>query len=798
VVNLTSPSNTDSDIYISKLDANGKLIWAKQIGGTGSDEGNEIVLDGKGNLYITGNFTGSNFRYNPNNPSQTYSSVDGRKDIFVTKLTTDGNLVWSKQIGGAENQDGLSLEVDSAGNVYYSGEFRGSVDFDPGSGATTLSSPNAISSFISKLSANGDFQWAVPLNGNSATLSLSDIAVNSTGNVIAGTGYFSSADADLDPGAGLFNPSFTQARDAFVTKLQVPNAVPLPSGFNPGAVVALTPGFDPEAAELSGLFSLTNLGTLGGRFSQAFDINNSGKIVGWANDTAGNRRPALWQIANNGQQGNWVDLGTPNAVSGQAQGINNRGQIVGFVDNQAQRSAILWNGTSSTNLGNLGASFAAGYAINDFGAATGVSRDASGTDFNPFLWTANAGMSNLRRSPSNFDFAWDINNRSQVAGYSTIGNDNKPTVWQGNQATILADLGGGFGNAQGINDFGFVVGFTGNSTTNPSARVATLWSLSEPNKPINLGSLAGGSRSTALRINNLNQVVGWSRDAADQTQATLWQNNRIFNLNNLVVNRQGWNLTFAWGINDNGSIVGYGDFQGNNPRAFLLAPLDTSGNDNVYGNAGDEALYGGAGNDNLYAGEGNNYLSGGDGDDNLHAGSGNDRIYAGSGNDRIYAGEGNNFINGGAGNDEIYAGAGNDLIDAGDGNNKTYAGEGKNTINSGAGDDLIFGGSSQDIINSGAGNDLIYAGEGNNIVNSGTGNDQVYLGSGVDTLILNSGVGSVTVFAGFGQSDKISLGSGLTAQNISLTVDNGDTLIKAGNDLLATLKWVQLSSLNFV
>ncbi|NJM57949.1 MAG: type I secretion C-terminal target domain-containing protein [Synechococcales cyanobacterium RU_4_20] len=222
VANLTSPSNTDADVFLTKLDANGNLIWAKQLGGVGSDEGNEVVIDGQGNIFITGNFTGTNFRHDPNNPSQTYSAPDGRKDIFVSKLNGNGELIWSKQIGGAENQDGLSLEVDEAGAVYLSGEFRGTVDFDPGAGIAQLSSPSAISSFIAKLDAQGNFVWTAPLNGTSATLSLSDISVNSSGTQIAGTGYFSSADADLDLGVKVFNPRYTQARDAFIVNLQSP------------------------------------------------------------------------------------------------------------------------------------------------------------------------------------------------------------------------------------------------------------------------------------------------------------------------------------------------------------------------------------------------------------------------------------------------------------------------------------------------------------------------------------------------------------------------------------------------
>jgi D-alanyl-D-alanine carboxypeptidase len=734
VVNLTSPSNTDADIYVSKLDPNGNLLWVKHLGGTGSEAGNDLRLDGRGNLYITGNFTSPDFRYNPNNPAQTYRSIDGRKDIFITKLTTDGDFVWSRQIGGAENQDSLSLDSDQAGNVYYAGEFRGSVDFDPGSGVASLSSPNAISSFISKLDATGEFQWAVPLLGSSATLSLNDIAVTTSGRTIAATGYFSSADADVDPGAGIVNLPFTEARDAFTVKLQVPETAPLTPGLNRSAVIALTPDLDPEAAERSGLFALTNLGTLGGRFSQAFDINNLGQIVGWANNAAGDRRPALWQ------NGGWRDLGTPNGVSGQAQGINSQGQVTGFVDNGGQRTAILWNGTTTIDLGNLGAPFAAGYAINDRGTVAGVSRDAVGNDFNPFRWTRTDGITNLRQPPSTGDFAWDLNNLGQVAGFATINNDNKPVVWQGDRAIVLSDLGGGFGNAQGINDLGIVVGFSGTSATS-TARSATRWSLANPESAIDLGTL-GGTRSTALRINNLNQIVGWSRDGAEQTRATLWQDDRPLNLNSLVVNRQDWNLTFAWGINDRSQIVGYGDYQGNNPRAFLLTPIDTSADDSLYGTAIDEALYGGTGNDSLFSGGGNDYLFGG---------AGNDTLFGSPGDDRLYGGEG---------------------------------------------DDLIFGNGGSDVINAGAGDDIIYGGAGSSMINGGAGNDTLWLNGGSDVIVTRRTEGTDTINGFQVSQTKFGLAGGLQFSDLTFKQGSGFTEVLAGTELLAKVNFVNASSLN--
>jgi glycerophosphoryl diester phosphodiesterase len=106
-------------------------------------------------------------------------------------------------------------------------------------------------------------------------------------------------------------------------------------------------------------------------------------------------------------------------------------------------------------------------------------------------------------------------------------------------------------------------------------------------------------------------------------------------------------------------------------------------------------------------------------------------------------------------------------------------------------------GNQDDIIYGTSGDDLIYAGTGNNIISAGTGNDTVYLGSGSDRFILDNGVGAVTIF-GFSDNDQIIRGTGLSDSNFTVSISGNDTLISAGNDLLATLKYVQLNAVNLV
>ena len=206
----------------------------------------------------------------------------------------------------------------------------------------------------------------------------------------------------------------------------------------------------------------------------------------------------------------------------------------------------------------------------------------------------------------------------------------------------------------------------------------------------------------------------------------------------------------------------------------------TEQDDTLYGGNGDDIIFSLASNDTIYAGEGNNSVIAGNGNNTVYAGAGNDVINVGNGNNTIYAAEGNNNVFAGNGNDLIYAGLGDDIINAGDGNNTIYAAEGNNQITTGIGDDLI------------------YAGSGNNLISTGTGNDTVYVGSGLNRFILAAGLDSATIY-GFTSNDQISRGAGLSS-NASLTVSisGNDTLISAGSDLLATLKWTQLNSVNIV
>jgi hypothetical protein len=213
IANLNSVGGTNNDIFVSKLDSMGNYVWAERLGGTNYDNANAIALDAAGNIYLTGSFKGtSDF-----DPGVGYDTLTADStDVFVCKLNYVGGLVWARSFGGPFDDIAYSIAVDAAGNVITTGQFRGSVDFDPGAGVTTLTSAGGLDAFISKLDASGNFVYAKNLGGPNDDISYS-LALDATGNIYT-TGFFSGT-ADLDPSAATATVSALGGNDAFISEL---------------------------------------------------------------------------------------------------------------------------------------------------------------------------------------------------------------------------------------------------------------------------------------------------------------------------------------------------------------------------------------------------------------------------------------------------------------------------------------------------------------------------------------------------------------------------------------------------
>ncbi|RMA66434.1 SBBP repeat-containing protein [Ulvibacter antarcticus] len=214
VFNLTS--NGLGDIYILKLDANGNFLWVKAMGSNELDAGESITLDSNGNIYTTGSFTGT-VDFDPSAATFELTAPGSERDIFIQKLDSDGNFIWAKRMGSSEREIAYSITTDLADNVYTTGSFFGTVDFDPNVGSTELTSNGSADIFIQKLDTNGNFIWAKSMGSTAFVDYGVDIKTDQNGNVYS-TGNFADT-VDFDPNAGIANLTSNGSDDIYIQKL---------------------------------------------------------------------------------------------------------------------------------------------------------------------------------------------------------------------------------------------------------------------------------------------------------------------------------------------------------------------------------------------------------------------------------------------------------------------------------------------------------------------------------------------------------------------------------------------------
>lgn len=159
------------DVFICKLDSTGSFNWAMKLGEGDYDSGESIKVDRDNNVYAAGGFSGT-VDFDPGTGIFNLTSSSGSLDSYVLKLSKDGNFLWARHFESPLWDYTPAIELDDPGHVYCAGGFQGTIDVDPGPGVADTCYFYSGGSYICKLDTSGDFLWAKHFQGECKILSI--------------------------------------------------------------------------------------------------------------------------------------------------------------------------------------------------------------------------------------------------------------------------------------------------------------------------------------------------------------------------------------------------------------------------------------------------------------------------------------------------------------------------------------------------------------------------------------------------------------------------------------------------
>jgi hypothetical protein len=262
------------DAFVAKYDPRGVCVWARRPGGR------SLALDPAGNVLVSGEYFGT-VAFGP-----TVATSAGGADIFLLKYDNAGTLLWSRQFGGTQDDNGTRVATDTAGNIYLAGDFRQSVAF----GTNTLTSAGGSDFYLLKFDPSGALLWARQAGG-AGNESNVRVAVDAAGNALV-TGAFQGTAA-----FGTNTLVSLGGNDVFIAKFDPAGNVLWArqaggSGDDSGNELTVGPaGSVFVAGEFTGVagFGGTNLNGLGGTDAFVAQYDAAGALV------------RLWQVGSAGE-----------------------------------------------------------------------------------------------------------------------------------------------------------------------------------------------------------------------------------------------------------------------------------------------------------------------------------------------------------------------------------------------------------------------------------------------------------------------------------------------------------------
>lgn len=536
-----------TEMFLAKYDGGGNLLWAQKAGGVLGDQGNGISVDGSGNVYVTGFFQrAATFGLAGN--QITLTAANDQNDIFVAKYDTNGNLQWVQKAGGTDDDRGQSISIDSAGNSYVTGFFKGTATF----GTVTLTAPTTDTAvFVAKYDTNGVLQWAQQA-GSGIGRGLG-IAADSSGNSHI-TGFFSgtmtfgssgnqvsvTSAGGVDAFVAKFNssgaPQWLQRAGAGSTLNDQGNSIAVDSSGN-----AYVTGSFQSATGFAATFSPSvSLTSVGGNDIFVAKYNSAGALL-WARRDGGTSDDNAAGIA--------LDSFGNSFVVGNYQGTASFGSSGNTVSLPSAGSTDIFIAKYDTN-GNF-------VTVNQFGStgfdgATAVAVDGAGSayvtgGFSQTVNFATGGTVNLAANGNPTDiFLAKYGKLGQTITFGALGGKNLGEAAFNVSATASSNLTVSFGASGPCTVNGTLVTITGAGSCTITASQAG---------DVNYGPAPNVARS--FNIGKATPVITWN-NPQDISQGTALSSTQL----NATVTFNGSNVSGTFNYNPGlGTVLALGNNQ---------------------------------------------------------------------------------------------------------------------------------------------------------------------------------------------------------------------------------------------
>lgn len=195
--------------------------WAVSYGGPGYEYCYDLAVDPEGNIVGTGYFQGI-VDFDPG-PGVNALNAQGGLGIYLLKVNDQGEHIWAKAIGGPGYKTGANLEIDPAGNIYLSGQFKNTIDFDPGPGTHYLTSNGELDAYIAKFNASGELLWAISYGGADND-GAGNLVLDALHGALYVAAYFCQT-VDFDPGPGDATVQAVNISDPYIARFDTSGAL---------------------------------------------------------------------------------------------------------------------------------------------------------------------------------------------------------------------------------------------------------------------------------------------------------------------------------------------------------------------------------------------------------------------------------------------------------------------------------------------------------------------------------------------------------------------------------------------